>query len=116
MEGAVALVLALLSIPFILPLVSWVMARRLRTRVEDLESRLAQQDERIHNLTAQLSRLRSEGVTPAAAAAPAPKAAAVQPPPVLKTPPVMAPEAPKPVAPPVVPPAVVQPPRAAVPP
>ena len=35
MEGAVALVLALLSIPFILPLVSFLMNRKLRSRVDD---------------------------------------------------------------------------------
>ena len=111
MEGAVALVLALLSIPFVLPLVSWVMARRLRTRVEDLEARLGQQDERILNLTNQLARLRTEGVTPAAAPPAAPKAAAVQQPPVLKTPPVEPVALPKPVTPP-----PVEQPRAAVPP
>src|SRR5688500_20346341 len=100
MEGAVALVLALLSIPFVLPLVSWVMTRRLRTRVEDLEYRLAEQDERVTKLTNQLSRLQKEGVTSAAA-----REASSEPewdftperPPVVAAPP-------------------VQPPRAAVPP
>src|SRR5688572_4722271 len=120
MEGAVALVLALLSIPFVLPLVSWVMTRRLRTRVEDLEYRLAEQDERVTKLTNQLSRLQKEGVTSAAA-----REASSEPewdfsperPPVVAAPPVPPPAAPKPVTtPPVVSPPPVQPPRAAVPP
>ena len=120
MEGAVALVLALLSIPFVLPLVSWVMTRRLRTRVEDLEYRLAEQDERVTKLTNQLSRLQNEGVTSAAA-----REASSEPewdftperPPVVAAPPVPRPPAPKPVTtPPVVSPPPVQPPRAAVPP
>ena len=46
MEGAVAIVLSLLAIPFVLPIISWVMARRLRQRVNDLEERIVQQDER----------------------------------------------------------------------
>jgi hypothetical protein len=62
MEGAVALVLALLSIPFILPLVSYLMARKLRGRVDDLEARIAQQDDQIVRLSNQLNKLKQEGV------------------------------------------------------
>ena len=65
MEGAVALVLALLSIPFILPLVSFVMARKLRARVDDLEARIALQDDQIFKLSNQLHKLKQEGVAPA---------------------------------------------------
>ena len=64
MEGAVALVLALLAIPFVLPLISWVMARRVRRRVDELEERIVQQDERITRLTNQLTQLKKEGVAP----------------------------------------------------
>ena len=72
MEGAVALVLALLSIPFILPLVSFLIARKLRARVDDLEARVVQQNEQISRLTIQLNKLKQEGVAaapPAAASA-----------------------------------------------
>src|SRR5688572_29096122 len=94
MEGAVALVLALLSIPFILPLISWFMARKVRARVDDLEARIAEQDERIQRLTVQLNKLKETGVAapaPAATTAPAPtpRAAAIeQRPPTLASPPV----------------------------
>ena len=107
MEGAVALVLALLAIPFVLPLVSWVMARRVRERVNILEGLIAQQDERITRLTNQLAQLKKEGIAapaqPVAAAPPAAVAPVVAPPaapvrpPVAVTPPVM--QTPKPVVP-----------------
>lgn len=58
MDGAVAIVLSLLAIPFVLPIISWVMARRLRQRVEDLEQQLSQQGERIDRLSTQLSKLK----------------------------------------------------------
>src|SRR5688572_6655719 len=106
MEGAVALVLALLSIPFVLPIISWVMTRRLRRRVEDLEALLARQDERISVLSNQFARLKTEGASPAVAAQPPPKAAPVVPPLTLTSPPV-----PKPVT-----PTVIEPPRAVTPP
>ncbi len=64
MEGAVALVLALLSIPFILPLVSFLIARKLRARVDDLEARIALQDDQIFKLSNQLHKLKQEGVAP----------------------------------------------------
>ena len=41
MEGAVALVLALLAIPFVLPFISWVSSRNTRRRVDELENRIA---------------------------------------------------------------------------
>ena len=50
MEGAVALVLALLAIPFVVPIISWVMAARVRRRVDDLEAVVQMQDERIAEL------------------------------------------------------------------
>ena len=64
MEGAVALVLALLSIPFILPLVSFVITRKLRSRVDDLEARIVLQNDQITRLTNQLHKLKQEGVAP----------------------------------------------------
>ncbi len=70
MEGAVALVLALLSIPFILPLVSFLIARKLRARVEDLEARIVLQNDQIIRLTIQFHKLKQERRrAPAAASA-----------------------------------------------
>ena len=89
MEGAVALVLALLSIPFILPLVSYLMARKLRGRVDDLETRVVQQNDQILRLTLQLNKLKQEGV-----------ASAPVPPPIEVSEPVPAPAPPKPAVPP----------------
>src|SRR5688572_6683169 len=97
MEGAVAFVLALLSIPFVLPIISWVMTRRLRRRVEDLEALLARQDERISALSNQFARLKTEGASPAPAPAP-PKAAPVVPPHPAAAPSPPAAVAPPPVA------------------
>ncbi len=108
MEGAVALVLALLSIPFILPLVSFFMARKLRGRVDDLEARIAQQDDQILRLSNQLNRLKQEGVPPPAPVLPKPVITPSVPeipkaPPVTTAPPAPAPpeapEAPTPQAP-----------------
>ena len=107
MEGAIALGLAILAIPFILPLVSWVMARKVRTRVEDLEQRVSQQDERISNLVQQLALLKKHGVPPAAAAERAPAPA---------TPLVQEPKAPVPPPPPIAPPKAVEPPPVVAPP
>src|SRR5688572_9696090 len=87
MEGAVALVLALLAIPFVLPVISWVMARNVRRRVDELEQRVAYQDESITRLTNQIAQLKKEGV--AAQPAPAQPVAAAPAPP--KAPPVVAP-------------------------
>ena len=61
MEGVVALVLALLSIPFILPFVSFLMTRKLRGRVDDLEARIDQQNDQISRLSIQLNKLKEDG-------------------------------------------------------
>jgi uncharacterized membrane protein len=52
--------LVLLSIPFVLPIVSWVYARGTRTRVEQLEAALEQQKDSVERLTARLVELRRE--------------------------------------------------------
>jgi len=66
MEAGIAFALLLLAIPFVLPIASWIVARRTRQRIEELEDRLAQQDERITVLSNQLTQLKKEGVaTPA---------------------------------------------------
>lgn len=103
MEAAVALGLAILSVPFILPFVSWLSARKTRARVDDLEVRIAEQDERIQRLTLQLNKLKETGVAPAAAAAPPPVKVSepMAPPPVAAAPPPpRPPEIPKPIPPP----------------
>jgi uncharacterized membrane protein len=82
MEGAIGLALALLAIPFVLPLISWIMARRVRQRVDELEERIVQQDERITRLTNQLTQLKKEGAAPA-------RPPVTAPPPVMVTPPVV---------------------------
>ena len=111
MEAAAAFVLALLAVPFVLPIISWVMARRARQRIDELEARIAQQDERITRLTTQLTQLKKDGVAPqpAPSAVVAPPAAPVRPPvtqpPAAVTPPV-----------PVAPPQKVEPPITAPPP
>ena len=119
MEGAVALVLALLSIPFILPVVSFLIARKLRGRVDDLEAKLVNQEGQILRLTIQLNKIKQEGAQPEATAAPMGAAASpavkvsppVSPPTAVRTP---AAPPPAPVAPP--PPAVVAPPAPVTPP
>ena len=104
MEAAVALALAILSVPFILPLISWLIARKTRARVDDLEALLAQQDERISKLALELQKLKESGLI-AAAAAPEPR---VESKPIPARPPVE----PKPVV--VPPPAPVHRPHPAV--
>ncbi|MBY0497501.1 MAG: DUF2339 domain-containing protein [Cyanobacteria bacterium] len=115
MEGAVALVLALLAIPFVLPLISWVMARRVRRRVDDLEALIARQDERITRLTTHLEKLEKEGIAAAPPVVAPPRPIVPEPPPVMVTSP------PKPIVPaplPVVAPqaARIETPRLASPP
>src|SRR5688500_3566026 len=66
----IALGLTLLSIPFLLPIISWVMTYRLRSRVLDLESRLAHQQGEISSLTTQLTQLRKRLGTPPVVEAP----------------------------------------------
>ena len=108
MEGAVAIAVALLAVPFVLPIISWVMARRARQRVDELEDRIAQQDERITRLSNQLASLKKD-------VGPAPVAAQpVAPPPVVpKAPAVVAPPPPPP---PPAPAAIPRPPQLASPP
>ena len=64
MEGAVLFGLLLLAIPFVLPIISWVMARRARQRIDELDARIALQDDRITTLSNQITLLKKEGVAP----------------------------------------------------
>jgi uncharacterized membrane protein len=95
MAGAAALVVALLAVPFVLPIISWVMARRARARVDELEDRIAQQDERITRLSNQLALLKKDGAAVPAAAPPVVTPAVVAPP--VVAPPVVT-KAPPPAA------------------
>jgi len=82
----VGLALTLLSIPFLLPVISWVMTYRLRSRVAELEERLSEQRDQISTLTGQVSQLRKQALeTRPAAAPPTPPVAAA--PPVAPAPP-----------------------------
>lgn len=114
MEGAVALGLAILAIPFVLPIISWLMARRVRVRVDELAARVAEQDERILTLTNQLANLKKD------VAAPPPKPPEPKPVPPLpvrvEPPPVPPPPSPALVSPPPPPPPAPPPPRAPRPP
>ena len=102
----IAIGLTLLSIPFLLPIISWVITYRLRGRVADVEQSLGDVRDQIATLREQVAVLRRQletrpvaDVPKAAAPAPAPPAAAPVPPPV-----------PKPAAPPAVPAAAPPPP------
>jgi hypothetical protein len=101
----IALGLTLLSIPFLLPIISWVMTYRLRSRVLDLESRLAHQQGEISSLTTQLTQLRKRLDTQPAAEAPKAQAPG----------PVHMPAPPKPTLAPSIPPPASAPPRPAAP-
>ncbi|HEV8392935.1 MAG TPA: DUF2339 domain-containing protein [Vicinamibacterales bacterium] len=104
------LALTLLSIPFLLPIISWVMTYRLRTRVAELEERLSEQRDQISTLTGQVTQLRKQVVdTRPAAESAQPQAS--RPAPAAPTPPAP----PRPMA-PVPPPAPPVPPVAAAPP
>ncbi|HET9272498.1 MAG TPA: DUF2339 domain-containing protein [Vicinamibacterales bacterium] len=118
----IAIGLTLLSIPFLLPIVSWVISYRLRGRVGDIEQSLGEVRDQIATLREQVALLRKQLDTrpavDAAPKAPAPvpvSAPAVAPPPAPVPPPV-----PKPAAPPAVPaaapPAPVRPSAPVVPP
>lgn len=107
------LALILLGIPFVLPIVAWVSARRARTLVETLAKQVDDQQFEINQLKTRLTALTRDGVAPTAVVTP-PAAAVAPPPPVVKTPPVV-PVPPKPPV-PVVPVTVTTPPPPPVPP
>ena len=114
----IGLALTLLSIPFLLPVISWVMTYRLRTRVSELEERLSQQRDQLSTLTGQLTQLRKQVLDTRPAAetakpqAPAPPPVAPAPKPVPLAPAVAA-LPPLPPLPPLVPPPVPPTPRPA---
>jgi uncharacterized membrane protein len=108
------LALILLGVPFVLPIVAWVSARRARARIEALAKQVDDQQFEINQLKTRLTALVKEGVrvegpapTPAAAPPVAVPAPAVTTPPAVATPPAPVPPAPKPPAP--VPPPIVAP-------
>ena len=114
MEAAVALGLAILSVPFILPLISWLIARKTRARVDDLEALVARQDERIEQLSLQLKKLTDTGVVSPRPAAPSVAVAAAAPQVKVSEP--IAPTPPAPPPPRVEPKPIAPPPAAATPP
>ena len=72
--------LILLAIPFVLPIVAWVSARRTRAQLETLLRVVESQEKEIDELRSRVSQLSREGAPspspasqPAAAAAPAPR-------------------------------------------
>jgi uncharacterized membrane protein len=96
-------------VPFVMPFVAWVSARRTRARVEELEAALDTQRATIDQLAARIKALQREiSGAPAATPKPAP-AAAPQPPPTRAPERAAAPPPPKPEpvaeksAPPIVP-------------
>jgi uncharacterized membrane protein len=127
MEFLVPLLVAL-ALPFVLPIASWVSARRTRARVRALEEIVAEQSAALERLSARVRELRHESKTTGQAiarepvaldaqqrpAVPTPDTAAAPAPP-APTPPRVAPPAvtPTAVTPPVVTPPVVAPPPAA---
>ena len=118
--------LALIVVPFVLPIVAWVSSRNTRARVDVLEKTIDDHDRTVETLKAQIAQLRKdvrEGTVVAEPVAPpvvkAPEAAPrpTPPPAPAPVPPVPAPvppPAPAP-APPPSPPAPVPPPAPAVP-
>src|SRR5688572_15266336 len=102
MLAMIAIGLTLLSIPFLLPIISWVISYRLRSRVLELEQRLSNQQSEIRALTSHVEHLLKAPRQTAAAEQPAPatRAAASAPPPVAAPPVPARPAAAPPVAPP----------------
>ena len=114
MEGLVALGLAILSVPFLLPIAAWVASRRLRHRVIALEAQVERQDQEILELRTALMRLSRTGrtsageseSTPPRDSQPATLAHVESPPPIEPVAPVAGPSIPlgsQPVEPPPVP-------------
>lgn len=106
-----------LAVPFVLPIASWVSARRTRRRVEDLEAAVAEQTTTIERLSKSLAELRRQSrpePAPGQAAARAADVAITPPAPVAPVPVPVA--APKPVAPPPAPVVPVAPPPRVAPP
>lgn len=106
------LLLLALAVPFILPIASWVSARRTRSRVADLEMVVEEQREAIERLSKRIVELKREWREPEVAA-PAPPPPAEKP---LAPPPPPPPRPPAPVVAPPPPIAAPTPPRPAVPP
>src|SRR5688572_26701288 len=102
MLAMIAIGLTLLSIPFLLPIISWVISYRLRRRVVELEQRLSDQQSEIRALTNHVEHLLKAPRQTAAAEQPAPptRAAASARPPVAAPPVPARPAAAPPVAPP----------------
>ena len=99
--------LILLAVPFVLPIVAWVSARRTRTQLETLLRVVESQEKEIDELRSRMTQLSRE-----ASAAPQPAQQPAAPAPAVRSEPIspVAPVArPSPAAPPAVPPAVVPP-------
>ena len=99
--------LILLAVPFVLPIVAWVSARRTRTQLETLLRVVESQEKEIDELRSRMTQLSRE-----ASAAPQPAQQPAAPAPAVRSEPIspVAPVArPVPAAPPAVPPAVVPP-------
>jgi hypothetical protein len=60
MELLGLLALIFVAVPFVLPIVSWVSARRTRARVEELEATLKEQGRVIEGIKGELVRIRRE--------------------------------------------------------
>ena len=55
--------LLLAAIPFVLPIASWVAARRTRSRVEELSRTISEQQSAIEKLSVQIAQLKREART-----------------------------------------------------
>ena len=115
--GALILGLAVLALPFVLPIASWVSTRLIRRELQALQDVLLQQQGDIERLNAEVRALRTAvqraGVTPAAAP-PVEAPPAMKPPPELEAPPAAA-SAPVLASPPVNPGPGIQPPSIPIP-
>ena len=84
------ILLSALLVPFVLPIASWVSARRTRSRVVELEAALAEQQSALDRLTKRVAELYREGRPSEASAGAAPSAKPAPQKPVV-TPPAPAP-------------------------